>query len=295
MNEENSPIDQSWINNQDRPAPAPAPAPAPVKIIKPKRNWWKTSLAIIATFSLSSLIMYLVISGPSLWEKLNYRINPDPVNTNLELTDLPPPPSLNTDQTTSTADNNSDRRAVAPAITASIAGLQITQNQIFIPRINLRAPVVWNSSSDPEIALENLQKGVVHYGFTALPNETGNVFIFGHSSYYWWDPGQYKRAFALLDQMQNGDQIYIGFNDQIYIYEVFNEVVVNPSDVSVTDSTDEPRLSLMTCVPVGTAANRLINQSRLISVLSADGRFAEPLPNEASAIGIAPIKLLPSI
>ena len=239
--------------------------------------------------------MYLVISGPSLWEKLNYRINPDPVNTNLELTDLPPPPSLNTDQTTSTADNNSDRRAVAPAITASIAGLQITQNQIFIPRINLRAPVVWNSSSDPEIALENLQKGVVHYGFTALPNETGNVFIFGHSSYYWWDPGQYKRAFALLDQMQNGDQIYIGFNDQIYIYEVFNEVVVNPSDVSVTDSTDEPRLSLMTCVPVGTAANRLINQSRLISVLSADGRFAEPLPNEASAIGIAPIKLLPSI
>jgi LPXTG-site transpeptidase (sortase) family protein len=119
--------------------------------------------------------------------------------------------------------------------------------------------------------LANLQKGVAHYGFTSTPNEqNGNVFITGHSSFYWWDKGKYKTVFATISELVPGDQLFIQFQNKIFVYEMTDKVTVSPSDVSVTDPTPTPTLSLMTCVPVGTALNRLVVRSKLIRTYASE-------------------------
>lgn len=136
--------------------------------------------------------------------------------------------------------------------------------------------------------LENLQKGVAHYGGTDLPNPlTGNVFITGHSSYYWWDSGQYKTVFALLDQLKSGDQVALTYQQQVYVYQVYESLVVKPSQVDVLDTTERPILSLMTCTPVGTSLNRLIVRANLVGVFdqgeTGSGSAAAARPNDGAA------------
>ncbi len=136
--------------------------------------------------------------------------------------------------------------------------------------------------------LANLQRGVAHYGFTSLPNDTnGNVFISGHSSFYWWDKGKYKTVFANINQLVPGDQLFIQYNSTVYLYEVTGNVTVKPSDVSITEPTPTPVLSLMTCVPVGTALNRLVVQSKLVRTYAAEvqqATAAAPLPTLPSTV-----------
>jgi len=127
---------------------------------------------------------------------------------------------------------------------------------LIIPKIAVKVPVTWNVPS--EETLPALEKGVAHFKGTALPGEVGNVFISGHSSYYWWNEGGYKEIFALLGEMQVGDKITIDYRGTIYNYEITETKVVKPEDIEVLDQPNDHILSLMTCVPVGTNLNRLI-------------------------------------
>lgn len=144
----------------------------------------------------------------------------------------------------------------------SLASLE--NNTLFIPKINIKAPIIWNSGPEEKKMLKDLENGVVHYKGTALPNEVGNIFIAGHSSGAWWRPGRYKTVFALLDKLKEGDEIALVYENKIYLYRVFEKMVVKPSDVFVLKQTNEKILSLMTCVPVGTDLRRLIVRAKQI-------------------------------
>lgn len=147
----------------------------------------------------------------------------------------------------------------------------LSDNELVIPKISVRAPIIWDSSFEEKVMLENLRAGVVHYGGTDRPNRArGNVFITGHSSYYWWDSGQYKTVFALLNKLASGDQIALTYQGEVYVYEVTRSIVVKPTAVEVLASTEVPQLSLMTCTPVGTSLNRLVVISRLVGVFSTE-------------------------
>lgn len=139
----------------------------------------------------------------------------------------------------------------------------MNQSRIIIPKIRVDAPVSWNvEESKMSGALEN---GVAHYLGTALPGQTGNVFITGHSSYYIWSKGNYKTVFALLDKLEAGDKVYVQFHGANFIYQITNKKVVTPSNLTVLNQTTDKTLSLMTCVPVGTNLQRLIVTAKQIS------------------------------
>jgi LPXTG-site transpeptidase (sortase) family protein len=139
-------------------------------------------------------------------------------------------------------------------------------NQLLIPKIKVKAPIVWDSEADEASMLSSLQQGVAHYGFSARPDEgQGNVFLTGHSSYFFWDKGSYKTVFANLDRLAVDDQIALTYKGIVYLYQVRSSQVVKPTDFDVTNATEKPTLSLMTCVPVGTNLNRLVVQADLIS------------------------------
>lgn len=137
-----------------------------------------------------------------------------------------------------------------------------TTNQEFslsIPSLEISTPVIINvDGNDKEAYFKALEGGVAHYAGTALPGTGGNIFIFGHSSYYAWAPGSYKEIFKTLEDINEGDEIDVQYNGKKYTYVVESTKVVDPTDVSVLSPTTTEQLTLMTCVPPGTAEQRLI-------------------------------------
>jgi len=145
-------------------------------------------------------------------------------------------------------------------------------NTLFIPKIGVQAPIKVSKSRDSSEINNLLSQGVVHYFGTAYPGEVGNVFITGHSSYYWWSKGEYNNVFSILDKLVVGDVVYINYGEgaksKRYTYKVYEIKVVFPKDLSVADQKDnESTLTLMTCTPVGTNYKRLIVKSHQIDPL----------------------------
>ena len=236
---------------------------------------WKTILKTLFAFVASAALAYLILTFPSQMIRAGYFFE------HLGKSDSASKIVSGTatsgefkDVTTSAlsfsvpADTSASQASTGSSTTPFTS---LDDNQLYIPKINIKAPIVWDSSADEKIMLANLQKGVVHYGGTDLPSkDKGNVFITGHSSYYTWDSGKYKTVFALLDNLKPGDQEALTYQNQVYVYQVYETVTVKPSNTSVLDTTDKPILSLMTCTPVGTSLNRLIVRSNLVGVYDQD-------------------------
>lgn len=168
--------------------------------------------------------------------------------------------------------NTTQAKKQIPPLSMEIAP---PDDRVIIPRISQNVPIV-QISSDALIrkdwkALESqvqdaLRFGVVHYPGTAYPGERGNVVVTGHSSYFPWDPGRFKDVFALLHQVNIGDQVVVYHNQKKYIYQVYSKKVVKPSEIEVLTQAGDTRLTLITCTPVGTDLNRLIVLAKPISV-----------------------------
>lgn len=138
--------------------------------------------------------------------------------------------------------------------------------QLFIPKLNLTAPIITSERSYDQAKVQlALQKGVVQYGASADPGQVGNLVVIGHSSGQLWAPGDYKFVFTLLDKLANDDRIFIDFKGKRFIYRVTTMKIVPPTDLSVLQPTGEPRLTLITCTPVGTSKDRLIIIARQVS------------------------------
>lgn len=143
---------------------------------------------------------------------------------------------------------------------------------VFIPRLDIRAPIheaagvdfIGDWSYVEKQIQKTLQDGVVHFPGTAEPGERGNAFLTGHSSYYPWDPGRYKDIFALLPKIEVGDTIETYHGEKKFIYRVTDKKEVSPQNTDVLAPTDDYRLTLMTCTPVGTALHRLIVTAHLV-------------------------------
>lgn len=166
----------------------------------------------------------------------------------------------------------------------NIANDNITNNdnnKLIIPRLDKTVPIVWNVKWDNISMNSDLKNGVIHLDGTSLPNQIGNVFISGHSSYNYWDKTQkYGNVFANLDRMQNGDLVKLTYNFKEYDYEVYSKVIVDKYDTTIVTAKDFPTLTLMTCTPTGTNFKRLAVQAKLISPIQTNiNASLKPLPS----------------
>lgn len=130
-----------------------------------------------------------------------------------------------------------------------------------IPKLNI-------SQAKVIVGGEDLTKGLVHYLPTSQPGEIGNVVILGHSTLpQLYNPKDYKTIFTYLASLEKGDKIMIHYLGVNYEYEVTEMYVVKPEDTYVLDSnSQEPILTLITCVPPGTYWKRLIVRAKLINL-----------------------------
>ncbi|MGH9054023.1 MAG: sortase [Acidimicrobiia bacterium] len=97
----------------------------------------------------------------------------------------------------------------------------------------------------------DLRKGPGHMPWTPLPGQPGNAVVSGHRTTYgapFWD----------LNLLEPGDDIFVETAVGRHVYEVRELLVVAPTDVWVTDPRPGAWLTLTTCNPRFSAAERLI-------------------------------------
>ncbi len=111
----------------------------------------------------------------------------------------------------------------------------------------------------------DLDKHLVHYGGTAIPPESGNAVIFGHSTLpQLFNSKDYKTIFANAYKLKKGDAIIAEISDISYTYKIVSVTIVDPTDTSaLAQTTDDSYLTLITCTPPGTTWKRLILKARI--------------------------------
>jgi LPXTG-site transpeptidase (sortase) family protein len=138
---------------------------------------------------------------------------------------------------------------------------------IVIEKIGVNESVVANVDPDNRTEYRKaLKKGVAHAAGTAYPGEVGNVYIFAHSTANVWDAVSLKSYFTLLRKLEVGDRVILFYNGDRYDYEVYEKMIISPSDTSdLTGHAEEPILTLQTCDPPGSASHRLIVKAKLVA------------------------------
>jgi sortase A len=116
-----------------------------------------------------------------------------------------------------------------------------------IPKINLNQVIVSGTNEN------DLNKGPGYYVGTAMPGQAGNVAIAGHRT-------THGAPFLDLGNLAPGDPIYLtDSNGHRLTYTVaVTPYPVSPSNVSVLNYFGDNRLTLTTCNPKYSAAQRLI-------------------------------------
>ncbi len=139
-----------------------------------------------------------------------------------------------------------------------------------IPTINLNnVPVKTNVDGFNTQAYEHvLVNSLAQMQGTALPGETGNVYVYGHSAPQWFAdlyPSSFLGIFTNILKLSNGNLIYLKFKGITYTYKVFTARVVQPTDFSVlAASKNKKYLTLMTCIPPGIGTQRYIVKAVLV-------------------------------
>lgn len=131
---------------------------------------------------------------------------------------------------------------------------------IVVPKIAANAKIYSNTDpSNENIYLDVLNKGVAHSAGTAFPGEGGHIFLFAHSTDYFWNVSVYNAIFYLLYKLEKDDEVNLFYKGQRYVYRVIGKEVVDPSQVQyLTRKTNREFLTLQTCWPPGTTLKRLL-------------------------------------
>lgn len=125
--------------------------------------------------------------------------------------------------------------------------------RIEIPTLGLDTIVVEGTT------LAALQAGAGHYPGTALPCEEGNTAIAGHRT-------TYGKPFADIDALHPGDQVTLETPVGTCTYEVTGRpFYIEPTQDDVLQPVSGSVLTLTTCHPPGSAAQRLIVRAKLVS------------------------------
>lgn len=116
-----------------------------------------------------------------------------------------------------------------------------------------------------------LKYGPGLYRYSALPSYGNpNVCIAGHR-------GVYGAEFYNIDKFEEGDKIYLDYNGYRFTYAYVETIVVPPNDWGMIYCADYSAITLTSCHPMDTSADRMCVRGKLIAV--------EELPKDSSSSG----------
>ena len=115
---------------------------------------------------------------------------------------------------------------------------------------------VREGSDDEDVLYSRLAEGPIHLTHTGFPGWPGNCVISGHRT-------TETRPFNRLDELVEGDAVFIENPRGVYEYRVYELRYIDPSE-NVTLHTEETILTLTTCAPEGDATLRLVVRAELV-------------------------------
>ena len=174
-----------------------------------------------------------------------------------------------------TAEDPPDAAAAPPPPPPPLPGDAVAL--LRIPKIGLEKTVVEG------VGVEALKEGPGHYPSTPLPGQPGNAAIAGHRT-------TYGAPFFRTDELEAGDVIEVTTRQGEFTYRVREKRIVLPTQNEVLAPTAQNLLTLTTCNPKYSAAQRLIIISELVEAPAApaaapgpstEAELAEAVPGEA--------------
>ncbi|WP_298209038.1 sortase [Ferrimicrobium sp.] len=128
-----------------------------------------------------------------------------------------------------------------------------------------------------------LEEGPGHYIESAMPGDPGNIALAGHRT-TWLHP------FYNLPSVKIGDKIVLMVGSHKWVYRAIDRVVVSPTDVSVLDPLPGWYITLTTCTPLYSAADRFVVRG----VLAKEATLAVNSTSSPSATSTVRVVSLPS-
>lgn len=128
---------------------------------------------------------------------------------------------------------------------------------VSIPKISVKLPIYHGTSE------QALAKGAGHLYGTSLPvgGTNTHAVITGHRGLV------EAMMFTRLDEMKQGDFMYVEVMGETLGYQVDRIGVIDPNDTSrLTIEPGEDRLTLMTCTPYGINTQRLLVSGHRVSI-----------------------------
>jgi sortase A len=143
----------------------------------------------------------------------------------------------------------------------------------------IRIPsILVNKAVVQGVGEQDLRMGPGHYPTTPMPGQPGNSAIAGHRT-------TYGAPFFRLNELVRGDPIYITTRQGRFEYKVLRSMVVAPNDLAVLDRTRRPELTLTTCTPRYSAADRLVVQALLVGHPAAPTPIQSPAASQRATAG----------
>jgi sortase A len=116
--------------------------------------------------------------------------------------------------------------------------------RIVIPALNLDTVVAYVPFDGHTWMIQGLTKEVAWLGDTSWPGLGGNTALAGHVTVQYLGNG----PFRYLYNLKAGDEVQLYTEKNIYAYKVRVKREVPITDLSVTAKTDNPQVTLITCV-----------------------------------------------
>jgi sortase A len=139
-------------------------------------------------------------------------------------------------------------------------------NRIILPSIGTDTVVKYVPYDGFTWLIAGLQQEIAWMGDTSWPGLGGNTGLAGHVSLRNGRDG----PFRYLDQLVPNDEITLYTEENVYIYRVREIRQVTDTDFSVIEPTDNPQITLITCINwdagTGMYSDRLVVFADLIGV-----------------------------
>lgn len=134
------------------------------------------------------------------------------------------------------------------------------QFSLVIPKIGVNSAVLANvNPADEQEYRQALKQGLAHAAGTYFPGQNGSIYIFGHSSDYFWNQTDSASIFYLLKELEPGDRINLFYQGQNHVYQVAEKKIVSPDSLEYLRPTaGEEKLILQTCWPPATTWQSLL-------------------------------------
>jgi sortase A len=156
------------------------------------------------------------------------------------------PTTTTTEAPTTTTTEAPTTTTVAPVIIPrAVPENQADKNFIEIPKIGLTQPILEG------IELSVLDNGIGHWPGTAMPGQKGNVVLAGHRV-------SHTRPFRNIDQLGDGDEVFMTINGAKFRYVVSGHEIVTPDQVRIVDQTPDATATLFACHPPGSTEFRWV-------------------------------------